>query len=132
MNRTEGDRVLDIIRREFEQELNAAQDLVHAYMEQEEDIADLKAEVSKANYDVEECRLLNTDLMQERMELVARINELEENLMGYQEYSDELRCRNRNLQHTILLAKRSISWSRNFYDESQKKKSKKRVRSGSF
>lgn len=133
MNRTEGDRVLNILRREFEEELNAAQDLIHDYMEQQEDIADLRSALNVKNNLLAECELLNTNLMQERMELIGQINDLETDIAGYQEHFDEMRCRNRNLQHTILLAKKSISWYRNYYKESQEKliKGKKRARSGS-
>jgi len=134
MNRNEADRVIQIIRREFEEELNAAQDLVHAFMEQQEDIADLRSALTVKNNLLAECELLNTNLMQERMELIGQINDLEQDIAGYQEHFDEMRCRNRNLQHTLLLAKKSISWYRNYYKESQEKliKGKKRARSGSF
>lgn len=134
MNRSQADRVIAILTREFQFELNAAERLAAEHYEALEDIADLNNEVSRFRNDVEDMRLLNNELMQERSTLIAEINDLEGIIREYQEHFDEMRVRERSLQHTVLLAKKSISWYRKFYDEQQEKliKSKKRARSGSF
>lgn len=134
MNQSQADRVIAILTREFQFELNAAQRQTADYHEALEDIADLNAHVSRLENDTEDMRLLNNELIQERATLIAEIDELEATLRGYQEHFDEMRITNRGLQHRLLLANKSISWYRKFYDEQQEKlrKSKKRARSGSF